>query len=99
MTGWLLWSIVIGAYAFKALGTAFGSRITPGQAWSRAIRLLPLGMLCALITVQTLATGQSIHPDARLAGVAVGGALAWRRAHIIWVMIAAATVTSLVRLL
>ena len=53
----------------------------------------------AVIIQLTVAEGKSLVVDERLAGVAVAGVLVWRRAPFLAVVLAAATVTALLRVL
>jgi hypothetical protein len=101
MSWWTIAALAAGAYAFKALGLlAFEAR-PPSERTLRILRLLPPALLGALIVVQTVAVDTSIVVDARLAGVAAGGALAvvWRRAPFLMVLVVAAAVTAGVRAL
>lgn len=85
-----------GAYAFKVLGLVLGSR-----AASRAlavVALLPAALLPALVVVNTFAgDGRTLVVDARVAGMAVALAAAWRRAPFVVIVVLAAATTALVR--
>jgi branched-subunit amino acid transport protein len=98
---WPVLALAGGAYAFKALGLlAFEAR-PPSEPAVGALRLLPPALLGALIVVQTLADGDALSIDARLAGVAVAGLVAatWRNAPFLVVLVVAAGVTAAVRAL
>ncbi|QGG97095.1 AzlD domain-containing protein [Actinomarinicola tropica] len=91
--------MAVGAYAFKAIGLfAFDAR-PPSPKVLEALRLLPPALLGALIVVQTVATGEQLVVDARLAGVLAGGYAAWRKAPFVVVLVVAAAVTAGVRAL
>lgn len=96
-TGVLVLSI--GAYAFKIGGLAVGSRVGPDAArrWSLDIVVVP--MLAALIVVGTFDGGHQIVIDARLPALLVAGALVWRRAPFLVVVLAAGLTAALIRAL
>lgn len=97
MSWWTLFALAAGAYGFKVLGLlAFDAR-PPSPRVLDALRLLPPALLGALIVVQTMATGEQLVVDARLAGVAAGGYAAWRKAPFLAVLLVAAAVTAAVR--
>jgi len=96
---WPIVALAVGAYAFKAIGLlAFDAR-PPSPRALRALRLLPPALLGALIVVQTVADGEALTVDARLAGVGVAAlvAVTWRRAPFLVVLVVAAAVTAAVR--
>ncbi|WP_229022809.1 AzlD domain-containing protein [Actinomarinicola tropica] len=99
MSWWTVGVMAVGAYAFKAIGLfAFDAR-PPSPKVLEALRLLPPALLGALIVVQTVATGEQLVVDARLAGVLAGGYAAWRKAPFVVVLVVAAAVTAGVRAL
>ncbi|MBK5222618.1 MAG: AzlD domain-containing protein [Acidimicrobiia bacterium] len=99
MSWWTLAILAGGAYAFKAVGLfAFDAR-PPSARLLAGLRLLPPALLGALIVVQTVAVGEALVIDARLAGVAAGGFAAWRKAPFIVVLVVAAAVTAALRAL
>ena len=61
--------------------------------------LLASALLAALVVVETFGHGRSLVVDARLAGVAFAAFALWRRAPMTIVVVGAAVVTALVRLL
>jgi hypothetical protein len=97
------WNIVLLAsaavLALKLLGylvpPAFIQRPTP----ARIANLLTVALLAALVTTQTLQHGTGIAVDARLPALGVAAALLAVRAPFIVVVIAAAGVAALLRLL
>ena len=73
-----------------------GERELPGWA-TRIIALLAPALLAALVVVDTFADGKSLVIDARAAGLAAAGIAVALRAPIIVVILLAAAVTALVR--
>jgi uncharacterized membrane protein len=86
------------SYALKALGVlVLGSAPPKGRA-ADAVRLLPAALLAALVAVQTFSDGDQLMVDARAAGIAFAAVAVWRRWPFTVVVIGAAAVTALVRL-
>jgi branched-subunit amino acid transport protein len=89
----------VGTFALRLAGVLLRARITPSD---RVQELLDTGvavLFCALIATATLVEAQEFVGWARPLGVAVGGVLAWRRAPFVVVVIAAAGVAAVLRLL
>ncbi len=88
------------AYAFKVLGlVVIGDRALP-PVLDRCLALIPAALVAAIIARDALSSGTNLGVDgARIAGVGVAVLLAWRRAPLIVVIIAGATVAALVRAL
>lgn len=86
-----------GAYGFKAAGAFLGGRVAVSHGPAPWLALLPPALLAALVTVQTIGGDRAIELDARLAGVAVGGVAAYRRAPFVVVLVVAAAVTAGIR--
>ena len=97
------WNVVLIAsaavLALKLLGylvpPSFIERPTP----ARVANLLTVALLAALVTTQTLQHGTGISVDARLPALGVAALLLALRAPFIVVVVAAALVASLLRLL
>lgn len=86
------------SYGFKAFGlVAIGGRELRGRA-ANLVRLLPAALLAGLIAVGTLSTGTSLVLDARAVGLAFAGLGVWRKWPFTVIVIGAAAVTALVRL-
>ena len=66
---------------------------------ARVANLLTVALLSALVAVQTLAVGQSIVVDARVPALIVAAGLFALRVPFIVVVIAAAAVAALIRLM
>lgn len=58
--------------AMKAAGPLLVARRGLSVTTERVLSLLPPAVLAALLAVQSFATGQSLHLDARAAGLAAG---------------------------
>jgi hypothetical protein len=87
----------LGVYLFKLAGLSVPDSVLTRPKVQRIAALLPIVLLAALIGVQTLGLGQSVHVDARLAGVTVAGIAVWRKAPFLLVVALAAATTALVR--
>jgi branched-subunit amino acid transport protein len=97
------WTLVLVlaavAYGFKVTGlVVLGGRQLPAVV-DRCLLLIPAAVVAALIVKDTFASGQHLVLDARAAGVGVAAVLAWRKAPLIAVIVAGATVTALLRAL
>jgi branched-subunit amino acid transport protein len=77
-----------------------GGRELPAPAMS-VIALLAPALLAALVVVETFGApeGGSLELDARIAGVGAAAIALWRGANLLPVVVLAALVTALVRLL
>jgi branched-subunit amino acid transport protein len=88
-----------GTYAIRLAGPALRTRISFPP---RAVKLLEAAavvLLAALVATTALTEGHGLAGLARPAGVLAGGVLAWRRAPFLVVVLTAAAVTALLRLL
>ena len=99
-----LWTAVLLAcalaYATKLAGHLVPAAWLTGRVTARALGLLPVALLAALVGVQTVsAPGPTLVLDARLAGVAAALIALLLRAPFIVVVFSAALAASLVRLL
>jgi hypothetical protein len=65
----------------------------------RVVVLLAAPLLAALVVTNALADGDRLHVGADTAGALVAAVLAWRRVHVVLIVIAAAAVTALLRAL
>jgi len=98
-----LWNAVllasIACVALKILGYLVPGRLMEAPRTARITDLLTVALLAALVAVQTLGDGQSIVVDARVPAVAVAAGLLLVRAPFLVVVIAAALVAAVLRLL
>ena len=100
MTGWVaVLATGAGCYLLKLAGLLVPERWLAGPGVARVMDLLPVALLTALAAVQTLATGDALVLDARVAGVAVAVVALWLRAPFLLVVVAAAVAAALVRLI
>jgi uncharacterized membrane protein len=97
-----VWAIVagvgIGTVLIKGAGPVLlGGRPLPERVTS-VVALLAPALLGALVAVQTFGAGTTLTIDARVLGVAAAGVAIWRRLPLLAVVVIAAAVTALVRL-
>ncbi len=95
------WPALLGfaavAYALKACGPLLAGDRELNPSLVRALELVAVPLLAALILVQTLDGGRRIVLDARVPALAVAALLVWRRAPFLVVVLAAAATAALVR--
>ncbi|QLY30301.1 AzlD domain-containing protein [Nocardia huaxiensis] len=92
-------ALALGTFAFRFAGPVLRSRV---KVSPRAIKLLEISsvvLLTALVVTTLVPSGGADFGFALPAGVLVAAVLAWRRAPILVVLIAAAVVTAGLRLL
>ena len=96
-----LWTAVLIASAicvvFKALGYLIPPKVLEAPRVARIADLLTVALLAALVAVQTLGAGQSLHLDARVPALLVGAGLLLLRAPFIVVVVAAALTAAALR--
>ena len=88
-----------GTYAFRLSGQALRARITFPPRAAKLLEAAAVIMLAALVATTALTEGHGFSGFARPAGVLVAGVLAWRKAPFLVVVLAAAVVTALLRIL
>lgn len=97
-----VWQIIllasIAVLAIKLVGYLIPPSLVERPTPARIANLLTVALLAALITVQTLGAGQGIHVDARVPALIVAAGLFALRVPFILVVIAAAVVAALIRL-
>ncbi len=101
MTGvWVtIGSLAFGTAVLKLAGPlALGGRPLSARALN-VVELLASALLAALVVVETFGKGRSLTLDARVLGVAFAAVLLARRAPMIVVVVGAAAVTAIARLL
>jgi branched-subunit amino acid transport protein len=93
----VLAGLAIGTYGLKAAGPlALGGRPLP--PWlDRAAQRLPAALLAALVVVSTVADGQDLVLDGRVAGVLAAGVVLRLRAPMAVAVVAAVAATAAVR--
>jgi hypothetical protein len=101
MTGvWVtIGALAFGTAALKLAGPlALGGRPLSPKAMN-VVELLASALLAALVIVETFGKGRSLTLDARVLGAAFAALAVMRRAPMIVVVLGAATVTAVARLL
>lgn len=98
-----LWTLVIatvvGCYLLKLAGYLVPARVLDHPRTRRVIELLPVALLAALVVVEAVANGRHLDWNGpRMAGFAVGAVAVWRRAPFLVVVISAAVVAAVLRL-
>jgi branched-subunit amino acid transport protein len=98
-----MWTAVLlasaGCFLLKLLGWAVPGRVLDNDRVRRAVVLLPVALLAALVVVQAFAHARSLRLDARAAGLAVAAVAVLLRAPFLVVVVLAAATAALLRLL
>lgn len=95
----LIAALALATAALKLAGPlALGGRLLPARALS-VVELLASALLAALVIVETFGKGRSLVLDARVLGAAFAVIAVTRRAPMIVVVVGAAAVTAIARLL
>lgn len=87
----------LGCYAAKLVGYLVPSSLLDRADVRRVTGLLPVALLAALVAVQTLAVGQTLVIDARLAGLAAAVVALLLKAPFLVVVVVAAVTAALLR--
>lgn len=98
MTLWI--AIVVSAalcYGWKYAGLSVPDRVLVHPQTAKVVDLIPIALLAALISVQVFARETTIVIDARLAGLAVAGAMLLVRAPFLVVVFGAALAAAAIR--
>jgi branched-subunit amino acid transport protein len=100
MNLWVLVAATIaGCYLLKLAGYLVPAALLEHKGVRRAVELLPVALLAALVVVEAVGNGRHLDFDGpRLAGFAVAAAAVWRRAPFLVVVVAAALTAALLRL-
>jgi branched-subunit amino acid transport protein len=94
-----LLTLSAGTFAFRLSGPLLRRR-TAFPPWAeRLLEAAAVVLLAALVATTSLTSGGGFAGLARPAGVLAGGILAWRKAPFLAVVLAAAAVTAVLRLL
>jgi branched-subunit amino acid transport protein len=97
---WIVIGTVVGCYLLKLAGYLVPARLLDHGPTRRAVELLPVALLAALVVVELIASGRHYDLDGpRLAGFAVGAIAVWRRAPFLVIVIAAAATAAGLRLI
>jgi branched-subunit amino acid transport protein len=92
-------ALAAGTYAFRLSGQVLRARIAFPPWAERLLQAAATVLLAALVATTALTEGHGFAGLARPAGVLAGGVLAWRKAPFLVVVLAAAAVTAVARLL
>lgn len=91
-------ALALSTAALRLAGPlALGGRSLPAKAMN-VVELLASALLAALVVVETFGKGGSLTLDARVLGAAFAAVAVWRRAPMIVVVLGAAAVTAIARL-
>jgi branched-subunit amino acid transport protein len=90
--------LALGTYAFRLSGTLLRGRMEVPDRLRELLSMAAIVLLVAVAAISALTVGHRFAGLALPLGVAVGGALAWRKAPFVVVVVAAAAATALFRL-
>lgn len=90
--------LAAGSYALKAAGPMLLGDREPSPPVARALALIAVPLLAALIVVQTLADGDRLVVDARVPALGVAALCVWRGAPFLVTVLAAAATAAGIRL-
>ena len=88
----------VGCYLLKLAGMSLPLRVLAHPVVERVADLIPVALLAALVAVQVWSSGQELTIDARSAGLAFAVVALLLRAPFLVVVIGAAAVAALIRL-
>ncbi|MEO5663245.1 MAG: AzlD domain-containing protein [Nocardioides sp.] len=88
----------VGCYALKLAGLSLPERVLHNPLVERVADFIPVALLAALVVVQVWSDGPSLTVDARTAGLAFAFVALLLRAPFLVVVIGAAVVAALIRL-
>ena len=91
--------LAVGTFGFRIAGPLMRSRFDLPARAERLLARSAVVLLAALVATAALTEGHGSAGVARPAGVLVGGVLAWRKAPIVLVVVAAAASAAGLRLL
>ncbi|MPY61864.1 AzlD domain-containing protein [Streptomyces spongiae] len=89
--------LAAGTYAFRLTGPLLHGRVEISERVRQLLAAGAVVLLVALLATGALTEAGGFAGWARPAGVAVAGALAWRRAPFVVVVLGAAVTTALLR--
>ena len=98
MTWTLLLGLAVATYLQKAVGPLLAGSWDPSPRAKVGLHLLAVPVLSGLIVVQTLGDGRELVLDARAPAVLVAVLAVWRGAPFLVVVLLAAAVAALLRL-
>jgi branched-subunit amino acid transport protein len=92
-------ALAAGTFAIRLSGQVLRTRISLPPRAGKLLEAAAVVLLAALVATTALTEGHGFSGLARPAGVLVAGALAWRKAPFLVIVIAAAATTAVLRLL
>lgn len=95
---WLLLACVL-AYAWKLVGYFVPAKLLKDPRMSRIAGTMTIGLLASLTIVNTVASGQTLAADARLAALAAAAVALAFRAPFLVVVVVGAGAAALLRLI
>lgn len=98
MTIGVVLALAAGTYALRLAGTLLRGRVSLSPRSEQLMSIAALTLLGAFVATSAAVEGGEFAGWERLAGVVVGGVLAWRRAPFVVVVVAAAATTAGLRL-
>ncbi|MHA6800535.1 AzlD domain-containing protein [Bounagaea algeriensis] len=91
-------ALACGTYLLRLAGPLLRERMRLSQRWERGMSIGAITLLGAFVVTSAAFDAGEFAGVERVAGVVVGGVLAWRRAPFALVVLAAAATTALLRL-
>lgn len=91
-------ALATGTFALRWAGPALRARIVFPPRARQLLETAAIVLLTALVAITTLTEGHGLADWPRPIGVAVGAILAWRKAPLVVVVLAAAATDALLRL-
>ena len=98
MTWLAIGVLAAAAYGLKAFGFFGLSRLATGGALRQYVLLVPVALFAGLVVVPTFGEGSFTEVWTRFVGVSIAGIAVWRRVPLVAVIVIAAGVTALLRL-
>jgi len=91
-------ALATGTFALRWTGPALRARVVFPPRARQLLEAAAIVLLTALVAITTLTEGHSFADWPRPIGVAVGAILAWRKAPLVLVVLAAAATDAILRL-
>ncbi|MBN4927123.1 AzlD domain-containing protein [Hoyosella rhizosphaerae] len=89
--------LAAGTYAMRGIGPLLPERFVDSPKMRRTVENIAILLLVGVMATSTVVSDSGFAGWARFAGVVVGGILAWFRAPLLVVIVAAASVTAILR--
>ena len=91
-------ALAVGTFALRWCGPALRARVVFPPRARQLLESAAIVLLTSLVAITALTEGHGFAGWSRPIGVAVGGILAWRKAPLVVVVLAAAATDALLRL-